>query len=279
MSQFSNLPGGPVSAPVKRGHNWFLPAPQRCCGRGRFDKRAPPRRHRSRMHAHTHWSILCWQHASTVSGRVLNRSDSDRIRRVEEADMESEQWLYSDTNPSRHYYNVPITATDRNRLWGLQAKKKKCEFSSCRHCREKTNILSTATFRNFAKQGRWELHCPCHLSSAGKSCWVHEASLAGSLGPTTRRISVTTQGNSRPRGPVFHFVPLRRVFEKTHYVTVIVDGKQRALFSSASVRGDRVTPWWFWNEKRASKELSAKGGEGRFTCMEGNKGSNAQFYS
>lgn len=121
------------------------------------------------------------------------------IRRVEEADMETEQWLYSDTNPSRHYYNVPITATDRNRLWGLQAKKKKkCEFSSRRHCRKKTNMLSTATFRNFAKQGRWELHCPCHLSSAGKNCWMQEASLAGSLGPTTRRTSVTTQGNSRP---------------------------------------------------------------------------------
>lgn len=59
--------------------------------------------------------------------------------------------------------------------------KKKCEFSSCRHCREKTNIRSTATFRNFAKQGRWELHCPCHLSSAGKSCWMQEASLAASL--------------------------------------------------------------------------------------------------
>lgn len=155
--------------------------------------------------------------------------------------METEQWLYSDTNPSRHYYNVPITATDRNRLWGLQAKKKKkkCEFSSCRHCRKKTNILSTATFRNFAKQGRWELHCPCHLSSAGKNCWMQEASLAGSLGPTTRGTSVTTQGNSRPRGPVFHFAPVWRVFQKTHYVTVIVDGKQRrdSLFSSASGRG------------------------------------------
>lgn len=28
----------------------------------------------ARMHAHTHWSIPCWQHASTVSGRVLTRS-------------------------------------------------------------------------------------------------------------------------------------------------------------------------------------------------------------
>lgn len=159
---------------------------------------------------------------------------------------------------------------------GATSKKKKCEFSSCRHCRKKTNILSTATFRNFAKQGRWELHCPCHLSSAGKNCWMQEASLAGSLGPTTRGTSVTTQGNSRLRGPVFHFAPGRRVFQKTHYVTVIVDGKQRrdSLFSSASGRGDRVTPWWCWNERRASKGLSANGGKDHFTCMEGNNGRN-----
>lgn len=136
----------------------------------------------------------------------------------------------------------------------------------CQHCREKTNILSTATFRNFAKQGRWELHCPCHLSSAGKSCWMQEASLAGSIGSTTRRTSVTTQGNSRPRGPHISLCSCTKVFEKTHYVTAIVDGKQRkdSLFSSASVTGDRVTPWWFWNERRASKELSAKGGKGSF---------------
>lgn len=67
-----------------------------------------------------------------------------------------------------------------------------------------------------------------------------------------------------------------RVFQKTHYVTVIVDGKQRrdSLFSSASGRGDRVTPWWCWNERRASKELSANGGKDHFTCMEGNNGRN-----
>lgn len=262
MSQFSNLLGGLVSAPVKWGHKWFYQRLNTAVGGWGLTNELPW----ATTHAHTHSLIhtllaACLHRVRSCAKQIVTQTWSGEWKR--------QIWrVSSDCTVIQIQAGIIIICQLLQQTeidCGGYKQKKKCEFSSCRHWREKTNILSRATFRNFAKQGRWELHCPCQLSSAGKSCWMQEASLAGSIGSTTRRTSVTTQGNSRPRGPHISLCSCTKSLWEdplcdSHCGWETKKGLSVQLCLSDSVTGDRATPWWFWNERRASKELSAKGG-------------------
>lgn len=54
MSKFSNLPGGPVSAPVKWGHNWFYQRLRAAVGGWGLANKLPCVATHARTHARTH---------------------------------------------------------------------------------------------------------------------------------------------------------------------------------------------------------------------------------